>query len=167
VWIKRKINAEYATQVEAMSLPGIAMMKEKQRFYPKGTLLAHVLGFAGIDSQGLEGLEVGYERYLQGQARKVRLHQDALGRVIFPENQQETDSLSGHTIYLTIDEVIQYMAEHALESAVERTQAKGGSIIVMDPRTGGVLAWTLRPTFDPNHAQRVDPERRGVGRRVC
>jgi cell division protein FtsI (penicillin-binding protein 3) len=159
VWIKRKINAEYATQVEALSLPGIALVKEQQRFYPKGTLLAHVLGFAGIDSQGLEGLEVGYERYLQGQARKVLLHRDALGRVIFPENQQEVDTLSGHTIRLTIDEVIQYMAEHALESVVERTHAKGGSIILMDPQTGGILAWTLRPTFDPNHAMGFAPER--------
>ena len=159
VWIKRKINAEYATKVKALSLPGIALVKEKQRFYPKGTLLAHVLGFAGIDSQGLEGLEVGYERYLQGQAQKVLLHRDALGRVIFPENQQEADGLSGHTIRLTIDEVIQYMAEHALESVVERTHAQGGSIILMDPQTGGILAWTLRPTFDPNHAMGVTPER--------
>jgi cell division protein FtsI (penicillin-binding protein 3) len=159
VWIKRKINAQYATQVEALSLPGIALVQEQQRFYPKGTLLAHVLGFAGIDSQGLEGLEVRYERYLQGQTRKVMLHRDALGRVIFPENQQEADTLSGHTIRLTIDEVIQYMAEHALESVVERTHAKGGSIIVMDPQTGGILAWTLRPTFDPNHAMGFAPER--------
>ena len=130
VWIKRKINAEYATKVKALSLPGIALVKEQQRFYPKGTLLAHVLGFAGIDSQGLEGLEVGYERYLQGQARKVLLHRDALGRVIFPENQQEADTLSGHTIQLTIDEVIQYMAEHALESVVERTHAQDRKSVV-------------------------------------
>ena len=85
------------------------------------------------------------------------LHQDALGRVIFPENQRESDSLSGHTIHLTIDEVIQYMAEHALESAVERTQARGGAIIVMDPKTGGILAWTLRPTFNPNNVMAVSP----------
>jgi len=87
VWVKRKIDAEHAIQVEALSLPGINMVQEKRRFYPKGTLLAHVLGFAGIDSQGLEGLEIGYDRYLQGQARKVLLHRDALGRVIFPDNQ--------------------------------------------------------------------------------
>ncbi len=159
VWIKRKIDSDYATRVDAMALPGINMEKEKQRFYPKGTLLAHVLGFAGIDRQGLEGLEFGYERYLQGQARRVLLHRDALGRVIFPERQQEADSLSGHTIHLTIDEVIQYMAEKALESAVERTRARGGAIIVMDPRTGGILAWTLRPTFDPNHVAGVSPDR--------
>jgi cell division protein FtsI (penicillin-binding protein 3) len=159
VWIKRKINSENATQVEALSIPGINMVKEKRRFYPKGTLLAHVLGFAGMDSQGLEGLEVGYERYLQGQARKVLLDRDAFGRLIFPENQHEADGLSGNTIHLTIDEVIQFMAEQALESAVEKTQARGGSIIVMDPKTGGILAWTLRPTFDPNHVNSVSPER--------
>lgn len=159
VWIKRKINSEYATAVKALSLPGVSMVKEKRRFYPKGTLLAHVLGFAGIDSQGLEGLEVGYEQYLQGKARKVLLHRDALGRVIFPDNQEEAGGLSGHTIHLTIDEVIQYMAEHALESAVKRTQARGGAIIVMDPKTGGILAWTLRPTFDPNQVMEVSPDR--------
>ncbi len=158
VWIKRKIDSEYATRVEALSLPGISLLKEKRRFYPKGTLLAHVLGFAGMDSQGLEGLEAGYEQYLQGQARKVLLHQDAFGRVIFPEHQQNVASLSGHTIHLTIDEVIQYMAEHALESAVEKTRARGGAIIVMDPKTGGILAWTLRPTFDPNHVKAVSPD---------
>lgn len=159
VWVKRKIDAEYATQLEALSLPGINMVNEKRRFYPKGTLLAHVLGFAGIDSQGLEGLEHGYDQYLQGQTRKILLYRDALGRVIFPDNQEEPESLFGHTIHLTIDEGIQYMAEHALESAVERTQARGGTIIVMDPRTGGILAWTLRPTFDPNHVKKLSPER--------
>ena len=159
VWLKRKIDAEYAEKVKALSLPGINMVKEKRRFYPKGTLLAHVLGFAGIDSQGLEGLEVGYDQYLQGKARTVLLQRDALGRGIFPDNQEDSESLSGHTIHLTIDESIQYMAEHALESAVERTQARGGTIIVMDPRTGGILAWTLRPTFDPNHVKESTPER--------
>ncbi len=157
VWVKRKIDSEYATQVEALSLPGISLLKEKRRFYPKGTLLAHVLGFAGMDSQGLEGLEAGYEQYLQGQARKVLLHRDAFGRVIIPENQQDSERLTGHTIHLTIDEVIQYMAEHALESAVEKTRARGGAIIVMDPKTGGILAWTLRPTFDPNHVSMLSP----------
>jgi len=159
VWVKRKIDAEHATQVEALSLPGINMVPEKKRFYPKGMLLAHVLGFAGIDSQGLEGLEVGYDQYLRGQARKVLLHRDALGCVIFPDNQEESESLSGHTIHLTIDEDIQHMAEHALESAVKRTQARGGTIIIMDPRTGGILAWTLRPTFDPNHVKKLTPDR--------
>ena len=159
VWVKRKIDAEYAAQVEALSLPGINMVQEKRRFYPKGTLLAHVLGFAGIDSQGLEGLEVGYERYLQGQAGKVLLQRDALGRVIFPDNQEKSEGLSGHAIHLTIDEDIQYIAEQALASAVERTRARGGTIIVMDPRTGGILAWTLRPTFDPNHVKELNPER--------
>ena len=159
VWIKRQINAAHATQVEALSLPGIKMVKEERRFYPKGTLLAHVLGFAGIDSQGLEGLEVGYDRYLQGQPRTMRLHRDALGRMIVPDNQGKTDARSGHTIRLTIDEVIQHIAEQALESAVERTHARGGTIIVMAPKTGEILAWTLRPTFDPNHVMRVSPER--------
>jgi len=157
VWVKRKINSEYAAEVEALSLAGVDMVKEKRRFYPKGTLLAHVLGFAGIDSQGLEGLEVGYDGYLQGKARRVVLHQDAFGRIIFPEHSENAHKFSGHTIHLTIDEVIQYMAEQALESAVKHTGARGGAIIVMDPTTGAILAWTLRPTFDPNNVMAVSP----------
>ncbi len=159
VWVKRKIPDASGEQVRGLALPGVDTLIEARRFYPKGTLLAHVLGFAGIDSQGLEGVENGYDKHLRGNDRRVVLHRDALGRVITSEKRPGLQILSGHAIHLTIDEVIQYIAEQALERAVRDTQALGGTIIVMDPSTGEILAWTIRPTFDPNHIQLASPER--------
>ena len=158
VWVKRKMNAQNAKRIEELSIPGINILMEKHRFYPKGALLAHVLGFAGIDSQGLEGLERGYESKLRGEARRVVLQRDGRGRGIFPETRWGDSVLSGQGIQLTIDEVIQFIAEQALESAVVRTHARGGAILIMDPKTGEILAWTLRPTFDPNQLHLATPD---------
>ena len=165
VWIQRKIDDSQVKRLNDLALPGVGVMVEARRFYPKGTLLAHVLGFAGIDSQGLEGLENGYDEHLRGQVRRVVLQRDALGRVIIPESQRKSQPLSGHAISLTIDEVIQYIAEQALEQTVRNTKARGGAVLVMAPKTGQMLAWALRPTFDPNHIHQASPERwrnRGV-----
>ncbi len=165
VWIQRKIDDSQVERLNDLALPGVGVMVEARRFYPKGTLLAHVLGFAGMDSQGLEGLENGYDEHLRGQVRRVVLQRDALGRVIIPESQRKSQPLSGHAISLTIDEVIQYIAEQALEQTVRNTKARGGAVLVMAPKTGQMLAWALRPTFDPNHIHQASPERwrnRGV-----
>ena len=159
VWVQRKIPDASGKRVRDLALPGVDTLIEARRFYPKGTLLAHVLGFAGMDSQGLEGVENGYDQHLRGAVRRVVLHRDALGRVIIPEERHVPQGLSGHAVHLTIDEGIQYIAEQALERAVRETQARGGTILVMDPSTGEILAWTMRPTFDPNHIQQVSPER--------
>lgn len=159
VWIQRKIQDARVERLNDLALPGVGVAVEARRFYPKGTLLAHVLGFAGIDSQGLEGLENGYDEHLRGRVRRVVLQQDALGRVIIPENRRAPQPLSGHAISLTIDEVIQYIAEQALERAVRDTRARGGAVLVMDPKTGQMLAWALRPTFDPNSIHQASPER--------
>ncbi len=165
IWIERKIQDARVERLNDLGLPGVGVMVEARRFYPKGTLLAHVLGFAGIDSQGLEGLENGYDEHLRGRVRRVVLQRDALGRVIIPERRRAPQPLSGHAISLTIDEVIQYIAEQALERAVRDTGAQGGAVLVMAPDSGQMLAWALRPTFDPNQIQQASPERwrnRGV-----
>ena len=158
VWIRRKIQDSHVERLNDLALPGVDVVVEARRFYPKGTLLAHVLGFAGIDSQGLEGLENGYDEHLRGQVRRVVLQRDALGRVIIPEGRRTPQPLSGHAISLTIDEVIQYIAEKALEQAMRDTKARGGAVLVMAPKTGQMLAWALRPTFDPNHIRLASPE---------
>lgn len=158
VWVKRKVTHPQAQVIRSLSLKGIELLLEEKRFYPKGTLLSHVLGFAGIDSQGLEGLERGYEPYLRGKDRKVILQRDGFGRTIIPRGRGEDSVLSGHTIWLTIDEVVQYIAERALDAAVAKTGARGGTIIVLDPQTGGVLGWALRPTFDPNRFRAATPD---------
>ena len=152
VWIKRHISAPMAKQLETRPLPGVVVTREPHRFYPKGALVSHVLGFAGIDSQGLEGIEFQYEDYLRGEKNLVQYQRDALGRTIAPLSNSKTfGAPTGYHITLSIDEVIQFIAEEELASAVEKTRAKSGSIVIMDPRTGAILAWALHPTFDPNH----------------
>jgi cell division protein FtsI (penicillin-binding protein 3) len=150
VWLKRKVGPETAEAVRALSLSGVDIVMEPRRFYPKGGLLSHLIGFAGIDSQGLEGLELQYEKYLRGQKRRVRFQRDALGRTISLVGAEGQRPSQGYRIVLTIDEVIQYIAEQELESALNQTGAQKGAVLVMDPKTGAVLAWALRPSFDPN-----------------
>ena len=147
VWIKRRVSSEEAQAVAQLGMKGIATVPEGKRFYPKQQLGAHLLGFVGMDDRGLEGLELQYDVYLAGKPKWVVRQQDALGRPIFREEAGETE---GRDLYLTIDEVIQYVAERELEAAVERSSAAGGTAIVMDPLTGEILALANSPTFNPN-----------------
>ncbi len=150
VWLARKLDPEQGHRIEALSLGGIGTVMEGRRFYPKGPLLAHVLGFAGMDGQGLEGIEHRYEQILHGEKQLVVMERDALGRTVFPKGLTEQGPSPGHTVTLTIDEVIQYIAEKELEEMVAATRAKGGIVIVMEPRTGAILALAVSPRFDPN-----------------
>lgn len=158
VWIKRKIGKQEAKKISALGENGLGLVWEKHRFYPKGELLSHALGFAGIDSQGLEGIENRYESYLRGDVRKIRLQRDGFGRTIFPQERMNHSIAAGNTVTLTVDEVIQFIAEQALDAAVKENHARGGIIIVMDPQTGAILGWALRPTFDPNRRHSVSPD---------
>ena len=147
VWIKRRVSSEEAHAVAQLGMKGIASVPEGKRFYPKQQLGAHLLGFVGMDDRGLEGLELQYDAYLAGKPKWVVQQQDALGRPIFREETGETE---GRDLYLTIDEVIQYITERELEAAVARSSAAGGTAIVMDPLTGEILALANLPTFNPN-----------------
>ncbi len=159
VWIARKLDPEQGRRLERMPLGGIGVVMEGQRFYPKGPLLSHVLGFAGMDSQGLEGIERRYDPSLRGEKQMVVLQRDALGRTVFPKGLHEQAPSAGHNVILTIDEVIQYIAEKELEEAVTATRAKGGIAIVMEPRTGAILAMAVNPRFDPNTVQAISADR--------
>ncbi len=159
VWLARKLDPEQGRQVEALSLGGIGTVIEGRRFYPKGPLLAHVLGFSGMDGQGLEGLELRYDRILQGEKRLVVMERDALGRTVFPKGLTEQGPAPGHMITLTIDEVIQYIAEKEVDEMVAATRAKGGIAIVMEPMTGAVLAMAVSPRFDPNSTGALSADR--------
>ena len=159
VWIKRHISEAMANQLEAKPLPGVVVTREPHRFYPKGELVSHVLGFAGVDSQGLEGIEFQYEPYLRGEKNLVKYRRDALGRTIAPIHSQESlVSPTGYHVTLSIDEVIQFIAEDELAKAIEHSRAKSGSILIMDPMTGAILAWALYPTFDPNHFRKFSAD---------
>lgn len=159
VWLARKVDPEQGRRLDHLPMDGIGVVMEGRRFYPKGPLLSHVLGFAGIDGQGLEGLERRYESFLHGEKRLIVLQRDALGRTVFPKGLREQAPAAGHSLTLTIDEVIQYVAERELEEAVNRTRAKAGTIIVMDPQTGEVLAMAMSPRFDPNAVSSLAPDR--------
>ena len=159
VWLARKLDPDQGRRLERMPLDGIGIVMEGRRFYPKGPLLSHVLGLAGMDGQGLEGLERRYETYLHGEKRIVVLQRDALGRTVFPKDLREQTPASGHSLTLTIDEVIQYVAEKELEAAVNAAHAKSGILVAMEPRTGAVLALAVSPRFDPNAVAALSPDR--------
>jgi cell division protein FtsI (penicillin-binding protein 3) len=159
VWLARKVEPEQGHRLEQLSIDGIGIVMEGRRFYPKGPLLSHVLGFVGMDGLGLEGLERRYESQLHGEKRLTILQRDALGRTVFPKGLREQVPATGQSLTLTIDEVIQYIAEKELEEAVDHAHAKSGTIIVLEPRSGGVLAMAVSPRFDPNAVASLTADR--------
>src|SRR5215510_5222673 len=159
VWLARKVEPEQGQRLEQLSIDGIGMVMEGRRFYPKGPLLAHVLGFVGMDGVGLEGLERRYESQLHGEKRLTILQRDALGRTVFPKGLREQVPAIGQALTLTIDEVIQYIAEKELEEAVNNAHAKAGTIIVMEPQSGAILAMAVSPRFDPNTVASLTADR--------
>ena len=151
VWVKRKIDFDIAEMVEDAELSGIVLVEETQRFYPLGTLAAHVLGFAGIDNQGLEGLELTYDEYLKGEDGSITGKYDAEERAIPQAEYEYIEPVDGYDVYLTIDENIQYFCERELyELMNSETPPKRAGIIIMDPDTCAILAMACTNPFDPN-----------------
>ena len=153
VWIQRQLDPAKTEAINDLNLKGIGLYPESRRYYPRQELAAHVLGMMGLDDRGLEGLEHQYDDLLGGQPQFVAAQQDALGRVIFRQEEPERRA-PVFDLTLTIDEVIQYITERELQRAVERSRAKAGTAIVMDPWTGEVLALANQPTYDPNTYQK-------------
>ena len=157
IWLARKITAQQSKLIRAMNIKGIGLIKESKRSYPDGYLASHVLGFAGLDNAGLDGLELYYDRYLKGEqgwalflrdARQKKL--DLWEKMVLPRD--------GYDLILTIDEVIQYIAERELDHAYKTSHAIGASIVVMDPQTGAILALANRPTYDLNEYQNANKD---------
>jgi cell division protein FtsI (penicillin-binding protein 3) len=157
VWIARKVTPERAKAVSDLKIDGIGFVMESQRFYPNRHLMGHLLGFAGMDNQGLEGVELAYDSYLRGEKGLLWMERDALGETIFPSGLGHVAPSRGRDIVLTIDEVIQYITEQELDRVVQQVSAVSGSIIVMNPKTGEILAMAVRPEFNPNILSRHDP----------
>ena len=150
VWLKRKVPYDTAQSVKRMGLAGVNVAESGQRFYPKDTLAAQVIGIAGIDNQGLEGLEVFYDTELRGVRGQIIAERDASGREI-PEGQQLfVPPSDGNSIVLAIDEVIQYICERELDRAIADTGSSRAIAVAMNPFTGEVLAMAVRPSYDPN-----------------
>ncbi|NMP21609.1 penicillin-binding transpeptidase domain-containing protein [Sulfobacillus harzensis] len=153
VWLKRRLTPkELATlKSQLAALPGIHLVTETARYYPEGELAAGVLGFTGIDNQGLAGLEMVYDKYLKGERGALQEEFTAYGENMPFARQRIVPSRQGDTLELSIDENIQWMAERACEHAMIATGGRAVMITVMHPKTGGVLAMAQRPTFNPNH----------------
>jgi cell division protein FtsI (penicillin-binding protein 3) len=154
-WVARKADAEVIDRIRALNLQGVHFQKEAKRFYPKRELAAQVLGYVGTDDQGLSGLERQFNSQLQGKPGKLMISVDARKRW-FASVEKEPES--GNSVVLTLDQNIQYIAEHELERGMEETHAIAGTAIVENPRTGEILALTNRPTFNPNNRKEINNE---------
>lgn len=158
VWLKRQLSADEARSLRQARLPGIYVVEGPERFYPHGRLAAQVIGFSGIDNQGLEGLEVHYDGYLRGQQGMILQERDAAGRAIPGGIERRVAPQNGHTVVLNIDHVIQHIAERELERAVLESQAEFGLFFAVDPRNGEVLASAVYPSYDLNYWTEYDPQ---------
>lgn len=150
VWIARRVSPDKAKAVRELELTGVGLVMEPRRFYPYTTLACHVLGFAGLDAQGLEGLEKKHDRVLKGQGHTLTSLRDALGRTIHLTPAAFTQLPEGNHLMLTLDKGVQYRVEKILAETVAKFKAKGGQAIVMLPQTGEILAMASVPVFNPN-----------------
>ena len=154
VWLKRTLEPDVAKAVSALikdhQLTGLGFIEESKRYYPNDNLAAQVLGFVGIDDVGLEGLEMSLDKVIKGHMRKQVIDTDSYGTPIFQSIFSFLPEKKGRSIYLTIDSNIQYIVERALDAAMAKTGAKAGTVIIMQPKTGEILAMASRPTYNPN-----------------
>ncbi|HUG53323.1 MAG TPA: penicillin-binding transpeptidase domain-containing protein [Vicinamibacteria bacterium] len=147
VWVRRKVDPGTARAVRDLQLQGVGFLTENRRYYPQRELAAHVIGYVGTDNTGMSGIEYALEDDMRGRAAKVVIRTDARRRAL---GHTEKPSTEGGTVVLTLDESIQHVAEKELDRAVEETGSIAGVAVVMDPRTGEILALANRPTFNPN-----------------
>jgi len=157
VWIQRKLPAEQADAIAQLNLKGVYLQKENQRFYPKRELAAHVIGFVDPDEKGLGGIESELDGLIRGKSEKVLVLADARQRKF---DGGEAQKERGASVVLTLDEKIQYIAERELAAAIAKTHAPAGTVIVMNPNNGEILALANWPKFDPNAATMAPAENR-------
>ena len=156
-WIARKVPPDKKEAVEALNLKGIYFQKENQRIYPKRDLAAHVLGFVDVDEKGLGGVEYGLDNQIRGKSEKIVVMADARQRWF---DGVEAQRERGADVVLTLDEQIQYIAERELAAAITKTHALAGSVVVMNPSNGEILALANWPKFNPNAANEASAEAR-------
>jgi cell division protein FtsI (penicillin-binding protein 3) len=148
VYVERKAPPDLATTLARKDLTGFTFYPEERRVYPQKTVAAQVLGYAGVDNTGLAGLELELDRQLSGTPGQETVVRDALGNVIDTTN--ERPQRDGHDVFLTLDDQIQANAEAVLRQTVRTWHAKDATAVVLDPRTGGVLAMAMEPGYDAN-----------------
>jgi cell division protein FtsI (penicillin-binding protein 3) len=153
-WVARRVDAETAQRVRELNLKGIYFQKEFKRFYPDSGLAAQVLGYVGVDDEGLGGMERRYDDDLRGQPGKMLTAVDAKRHVL---GSKEREPQPGENMVLSIDANIQYIAERALDAQMEKMKAAQGTVVVQDPHTGQILALAVSPRFNPNDSRHLKP----------
>ena len=157
VWLKRQITPSQSSQIKAMKLDGIGMIKEHRRFYPNSGIAGHLLGFTGLDPKGLEGLELEYDKMILGRGGYLVMERDAMGRGLGTASPQIQGATRGHDLYLTLDKNLQYLAERELAEGLRTTEAKSGTVVMLEPSTGKVMAMASFPEYNPNAFFRYKP----------
>jgi cell division protein FtsI/penicillin-binding protein 2 len=158
-WLARRVDIETSRKLSSLKSPikegEIGFVTEPKRYYPKGKIASHILGFANIDNKGIAGLELVYNDYLKGEVKNVSEGKDARGKSLISDVKE---AVPGNNIILTIDEGLQYIVERELTNAMEQRKAKAAVAIMMNPMTGEILALANRPTYDPNFPSAVGYE---------
>lgn len=148
----RRLSYEIADKINSLNYDGVYLVKESKRYYPYNNLMSHILGFVGIDNQGLSGLELQYDTYLTGAVGAIQYFSDAKGNRL-ERSEVYVEPEDGMDIYLTVNYEIQAAVERELDNAMTKYNADGAWSIVMDPNSGEILAMSSRPNFNPNHYQ--------------
>ena len=168
LWLKRRISADEAEAIRAMSDPkrdsrpirGLALEGDARRYYPAREVASTVLGFVAPDGFGKDGLELALDEELRGRSVEVKGLRDRAGRLIFADGKSEAHELAGADITLTLDEGLQHLAEQELSASMRTYETKSASLVVLDPRTGEILAMASSPGYNPNDYTDADPEAR-------
>lgn len=157
VYLKRHVEPELAEAVDSLEISGVYLQREYKRYYPAGEVGAHLIGFTDIDDSGQEGIELAYDHWLQGVPGEKRVLKDRLGRVV--QNIESIRPASpGNTLKLSIDLRVQYLAYRELKSAVLFHRARAGSLVILDARTGEVIALAVQPSYNPNNRSGLKSE---------
>jgi cell division protein FtsI (penicillin-binding protein 3) len=149
VYLKRGVNPEIAKAVTALAISGIYLEREYKRYYPEGEVTSHIVGFTNIDDVGQEGLELAYNKWLSGTPGKERVLKDLYGHTVAVLADMKP-AYPGHDLTLSINSQIQYLAYRVLKTTVQKYHAKSGSVVVLNPQTGEILAMTNQPAYNPN-----------------
>jgi cell division protein FtsI (penicillin-binding protein 3) len=170
LWVKRQMPSSMAEEIVrevreavdrgkgAAGADGIGTVEEPKRFYPNRELASSVIGFTDVDSAGIEGIELSFDKYLRGESAYLVCERDARGRIIVPADAPIEGNPQGHSVTLTIDRNIQHVAQTELMETVKKYRARGGMSLVMQPKTGEILAMASLPTFNPNSLSAAPPE---------
>ncbi|ENN9980605.1 peptidoglycan glycosyltransferase FtsI [Vibrio vulnificus] len=149
IYLQRQVSPAMANYIRELKIPGVGLKSESRRYYPAGEVSAHLVGVTGIDGHGLEGVERSYDNWLTGEAGKQTIRKDRYGRVV--ENIAYEDRQEGKSLELTIDQRLQAIAYRAIKQAVADHRATSGSAVMLDVKTGAVLAMVNAPSYNPNN----------------